>query len=179
LLGTPEPVNFAREPFDASDLVIQRWHAAIILLAACGGAGGGASADGSVAPSTGSARGVVESFMEAVADSNLTQLANLWGSAGGPAAKTGQPPDYEKRVAVMQAYLRNESHRLLPSPASDAPSQVVNVEIRRELCTWVVPFTAIRLGDGNWVVNQVDLTKAGNPARPCVPAGAEDTTSTP
>ena len=34
---------------------------------------------------------------------------------------------------------------------------------------WVIPFTVLRLGDGSWIVNQVDLTTAGNPARPCVP----------
>ena len=115
--------------------------------------------------------------MEAVADSNLSRMATLWGTAAGPASKTRQPSDYEKRVVVMQAYLRNESHRLLPSQASNEGSQVVQVELRRELCTWVVPFTTLRLGDGNWIVNQVDLTKAGNPARPCVPGGGQDTSA--
>ena len=71
----------------------------------------------------------------------------------------------------MQAYLQNESHRVM----SDAPAagddnrHAVQVEIRRQLCTWVVPFTAIKLGDGTWIVNQVDLTAAGNPGAPCVP----------
>jgi hypothetical protein len=38
-----------------------------------------------------------------------------------------------------------------------------------------VPFTAIKLADGTWLVNQVDLTVAGNPAQPCVPG--QDTTA--
>jgi hypothetical protein len=41
----------------------------------------------------------------------------------------------------------------------------------------VVPFTAIRLADGTWIVNQVDVTAAGNPARPCVPG--QDTAAAP
>jgi hypothetical protein len=135
------------------------------VRAACGG-----SAPSTVAPTT-SARGAVDAFMQAVADSNLTRMGSLWGTSAGPAAKTNQPADWEKRIVVMQAYLQNESHRVV----GDAPEgtggtkHAVQVEIRRELCTWVVPFTAIKLGDGTWIVNQVDVTAAGNPGRSCVP----------
>jgi hypothetical protein len=145
-----------------------------VLLAACGGG----SAPSTVAPTT-SARAAVDAFMQAVADSNLTRMANLWGTAAGPAAKTNQPSDWQKRITVMQAYLQNESHRIV----GDTPEGVsgnrhaVQVEIRRELCTWVVPFAAIKLGDGTWIVNQVDLTAAGNPGRPCVPG--QDSTAAP
>jgi hypothetical protein len=143
------------------------------VLSACGG---GATPE-TVAP-TNSAKSAVESFMQAVADSNLSRMANLWGGAAGPAAKTGQPPDYQRRIAIMQAYLRNESHRIVTdTPEGGDARHAVQVEIRRQLCTWVVPFTAIRLGDGTWIVTQVDLTAAGNPARPCVPGGERDTTS--
>jgi hypothetical protein len=136
-----------------------------LVLAACGGG----SAPSTVAPTT-SARGAVDRFMQAVADSNLTQMASLWGTAAGPAAKTKQPADWERRVAIMQAYLQNESHRVVSAaPAGSDARQAVQVEIRRQLCTWVVPFTTIKLADGSWIVNQVDLTAAGNPAQPCVP----------
>jgi hypothetical protein len=149
-----------------------RW---LLLAAALAGCGGGSSPS-TVAPSN-SARGTVDRFMQAVADSNLAQMANLWGTSAGPAGRTGQPPDYERRIAVMQAYLRNESHRIMSdTPESDA-RHTLQVEIRRQLCSWVVPFTGIRLGDGTWIVSQVDLTKAGNPAQPCVPGGEQDSVS--
>jgi hypothetical protein len=143
-----------------------------VVLAACGGG----STPAIVAP-TNSAKGAVESFMLAVADSNLTQMANLWGNAAGPAGRTGQPPDYERRIAIMHAYLRNESHRIVSdTPEAGDTRHALQVEIRRQLCSWVVPFTAIKLGDGNWIVGQVDLTAAGNPAQACDPGGAKDTT---
>ena len=155
-------------------MIKRRWYAALVVLTACSSGG---TAAGPVAPSNNSARGVVESFMQAVADSNLTQMAALWGTTAGPASKTNQPSDWERRVSVMLAYLRNESHRLLPSTPSGGSSDDVQVEIRRSLCTWVVPVTAVRLSDGSWLVNQVDLAKAGNPARPCVPGDDRDSTS--
>jgi hypothetical protein len=134
-------------------------------LSACGGG----SAPSAVTP-TNTARSAVDAFMQAVADSNITQMANLWGTSAGPAGRTRQPPDWERRVAVMQAYLQNESHRIVSdAPEAGETRHAVQVEIRRQLCTWRVPFTAIRLGDGSWIVNQVDLTAAGNPARPCAP----------
>jgi hypothetical protein len=149
-----------------------RWVLFVALLAGCGG-----SSPSTVAPAN-SPKGVVDRFMQAVADSNLTEMASLWGTAAGPAARTGVPPDYERRVAIMHAYLRNESHRVV----SDAPEggdtrHALQVEIRRQLCSWVIPFTVIKLADGNWIVSQVDLTAAGNPAKPCVPGGEQDTTN--
>ena len=81
--------------------------------------------------------------MQAVADSNLTQMAKLWGTSAGPAAKTNQPSDCEKRIAVMQAYLQQRvpPRYVRPPAAGDANRHAVQVEIRRQLCTWVVPFS--------------------------------------
>jgi hypothetical protein len=142
-----------------------------VVLAACGGA----VPPTTVTPTT-SARGAVDGFMQAVADSNLTQMAGLWGTSAGPAGRTRQPADWEQRITVMQAYLQNESHRIVSdAPAGSDARHSVQVEIRRGLCTWSIPFTTIRLADGSWIVNQVDLAAAGNPARPCVPG--QDTAS--
>jgi hypothetical protein len=116
--------------------------------------------------------------MQAVADSNLAKMAGLWGTASGPAARTGQPPDWERRVAIMQAYLRNEGFRLTADTPETTDRRALQVEIRRQTCTWNVPFVAIRTREGSWLVNQVDLTAAGNPARPCI-EGAEDSLSKP
>jgi hypothetical protein len=79
---------------------------ALAALAACGGSAGSAPA-AAPGPVT-SPRGAVEQFLQAVADSNLQKMASLWGTAAGPAAKTNQPADYQRRLVVMQAYLRNE-----------------------------------------------------------------------
>jgi hypothetical protein len=115
-----------------------------------------------------SATAAVQGFMQAVADSNLTKMAGLWGTASGPALKTRQPRDFERRVAIMQAYLRNESFRVTSDVPETVERRALQVELRRQTCTWNVPFVAIKTNQGSWLVNQVDLTAAGNPARPCV-----------
>jgi hypothetical protein len=112
--------------------------------------------------------------MQAVADSNLSKMAGLWGTASGPASRTGQPSDWERRIAIMQAYLRSDGFRITSDVPESTERRALQVEIRRQTCTWSVPFVAIRTNAGSWLVNQVDLTAAGNPARPCI-EGAGDT----
>jgi hypothetical protein len=156
---------------------MRRWCGAALVLAACGG---GAAAGGSekVRPA-GSASSAVTSFLQAVSDSNLDKMATLWGTTAGPSSRTKQPPDYEKRIAVMQAYLRHDDSRIVTDAQDGLPTRhLVQAELRRSACTWTVPFTVVQLGDQSWIVNSVDLTAAGNPSRACNP-GAADSATTP
>lgn len=147
----------------------QRWLGSVLLVAACGG-GSAPQAQ----PAT-SASGAVQSFMQAVADSNLVKMASLWGTASGPASKTNQPPDWQRRIAIMQAYLRNDSFRITADvPEADESRRGLLVEIRRRSCTWTVPFTTVKIRDGSWIVTQLDLAAAGNPARPCQEGASRD-----
>jgi len=117
--------------------------------------------------------------MKAVADSNLATMAELWGTTRGAAAQTHQPPDYERRIAVMRAYLSHDDFRILSdNPDGSDARRAMQVQIRRQACTWDIPFTVIQLTDGTWIINQVDLGQAGNPAKPCDPS-AKDTATAP
>ncbi len=136
----------------------------LVLLACGGGAPGGA---GEVRPAS-SASAAVTGFLQAVSDSNLAKMASLWGTAAGPASSTRQPADYERRIAVMQAYLRHDDSRILTDTPDAVPTKhAVQAQLRRSACTWTVPFVAIQMADSTWIVNSVDIAAAGNPARPC------------
>ncbi len=151
---------------------MQRWLGLAFLVVSCGAPGAAP-----VKPAS-TAAGAVRGFMQAVADSNLTGMASLWGTPGGSAGKTGQPQDYQRRIVIMQAYLRNDSFKLLSdSPETTENRRALQVEIKRQACTWTVPFVAVKTGDGTWIVNQVDLTAAGNPARPCKEGEGADSAS--
>lgn len=151
-------------------MIQRRWFVAAALLAACGGSGAGA-----VRPAN-TASGAVQSFLRAVADSNLNAMASLWGTAKGPAAQTKQPADYERRVAIMQSYLNHDDSRILSdTPENAGTRHAVQVQIRRQACTWTIPFTVIKLADGTWIINDVDLTAAGNPVRGCAPSERDST----
>ena len=181
---------FALRPLPREHSVIPRSSLALLLgLVACGGAPG-PSASAGPAPTPEQA---VRSFMQAAADSNLGRMAQLWGTRAGSAAKTGQPADYERRVAIMQFYLSGSPFRIVPGgaaqvepaagsppPAGAAPkdklpgpgdastiTRQVVVQLDRQGCAKYVPFIVIKATDNTWIVNQVDLAAAGHPKRPC------------
>lgn len=154
-------------------MINRRWIGATILLIACGG---GAKPD-EVRPAN-SPSGAVTVFLQAVIDSNLSKMAGLWGTAAGPSSQTKQPADYERRVAIMQAYLRHDDSRILSDTPGPTPNKhSIQAQLRRSACTWTVPFVVVQLPDQTWIVTSVDVATAGNPARPCDPSAADTSTT--
>ena len=77
------------ETFYTEQRLTQRWLlAAALTLAACGGQASTSVAQNRQPEPAGDAEAVVQQFMEAVADSNLAKMAELWGTAKGSAART-------------------------------------------------------------------------------------------
>lgn len=145
----------------------------ITLLVGCGGGGSPASpAPGNASDSPETA---VKNFMQAIADSNIARMTQLWGTAKGPAAETKKPDDYEKRMIITQLYLRGASYRIIRvDPVTDDPTRnLVTVDLNRGECTKSVPFTVVNTGS-SWIVNQIDLNLAGTPVRPCEPSIPEE-----
>ncbi len=136
---------------------------AMLLASACGGGSGSAPAS-----PVGSSPEAVAAFIRAVADSNITRMAELWGTDRGPASQT-HPDNYEKRLAVMQAYLRGDSTRIVSDAATpgDQNRRRVSIALYRGTCVKQIPLTTVHTKKGGWIVESVDLSFAGNPARPC------------
>lgn len=137
------------------------------VLTACGG-GSGSGGTAEVGP-TGSPAQTFQSFMKAAADSNLARMAQLWGTDAGSAAETGKPDGWEKRLIVMQAYLRGDSTQIVsnvPVTGNDNQRRVI-VALYRPGCIKQIPATMTRGKGGRWLVVEVDVQSAGNPRNPC------------
>ncbi len=149
--------------------------AAALVLAACGGTSRTSAAQSSVTPARATAEAAAEAtvqgFLQAVADSNLAKMADLWGSAKGPASKTKEPRDFERRIVVIQAYLRQSPHRIISNQqeGTNANRRVVQVEMERDKCSKMVPFQLVRASNGAWLINAVDLAILGSPGANCNP----------
>ena len=142
---------------------------ALLAAVACGG--GAAVTPAPVEPVT-TPEAVVTRFLRAVADSNITGITELWGTARGPASVTREPPEYQRRAVIIQSYLRHETARIvsvMPAAADPAQREVL-VELARRGCVRRVPFTTVPYANG-WLVSAVDLDAAGNPARACADGG--------
>lgn len=118
-------------------------------------------------PAPRSPSAVVEEFMRATADSNLARMSELWGSAKGSARQTGKPKDYQKRVVIMNAYLKGVSARALSEvDADNSNERIVTTELSRGTCRVTIPVTTVRT-KGGWIVKNFDLNQAAQANRPC------------
>lgn len=90
--------------------------------------------------------------MRAAADSNLTRMAQLFGTNRGSAARTGQPDNFAQRMVVMQAMLGGTTARATGETATeDANRKVVTAEIARGNCKITVPVRTVKAREG-WLV---------------------------
>ena len=109
--------------------------------------------------------------MSAVRAGDLDAMGRLWGTADGPAAHRMDGGELERRLTVMRIYLQHEEYSIVtgardPTIRLRRGERVVSVRITRKGCTPVVPFTVTPYR-GGWLVRDVKLEAAGNPARSC------------
>jgi hypothetical protein len=112
-------------------------------------------------------------FLSAVRDKDIDRMAALWGTSSGPAANRMDSQTLEQRLTITRIYLEHEEYTIVPRPADvvvdlESGEQAVFVRLTRKGCTPVVPFILTPYA-GGWLVRNVDLEMAGNPARTCHP----------
>ncbi len=118
----------------------------------------------------------IQGFMGAVSSSDLVTMGSLWGTGRGPASDHMNSQILEKRLTVIRTYLRHQRFSVLGQSTAAIPAderhRIYNVRLERDGCIRIVPFTMVRVGHG-WLVENIDLAAAGNPAVACVagPAG--------
>jgi hypothetical protein len=139
-----------------------------ITLAALTACGGGSKPSTGATPSPGPAH-AVEAFMKAVADSNLTRMAELWGTKGGSAAETGKPTDYQRRVAVMYTFLKGSTAKVITEVERSDDKSTLAVEVTRADCRKRIPITLEKAKGDRWLVSSIELGSLGTPGRPCPP----------
>ena len=140
----------------------------LILALACAVVPACHSGGSFVAPANPEA--TVRGFMNAVKANSLTAMGELWGSKDGPANRWMDRQRLEQSLTVIRIYLEHDKYDIMPPNESRVEADGkhrVNVRIYRKGCSPVVPFTLVRAGDG-WLVQDVDLVAAGNPAVPCL-----------
>lgn len=116
----------------------------------------------------------IRRFLNAVKANSLTGMAELWGTDKGPASQSMDHAELDKRLTVIRTYLVHDSFEFQPRNTMDATGtaqRVLDIRLTRKACRPVVPFTVVRWG-GGWLVQNIDLSAAGNPARQCAPESA-------
>jgi hypothetical protein len=111
----------------------------------------------------------VEEFMRALADSNLTRMSELFGNAKGPVIKT-KPKDYQKKVLIMQLFLRGIQVQTLGDVPGKDGMRTVTTLLTNHGCRVTIPVDAVKAPEG-WLVNNFKLEDAAEVNKPCDRSG--------
>lgn len=110
-------------------------------------------------------------FMSAVKANDLDRMGALWGSERGPASGYLHADYVHRSLTVFQVYLNHTGYRIVEGPLSvpgNAKLQEFRIELQRASgCRVVLPIDLIRANSGGWLINDIHLEAAGNPAKGC------------
>ena len=125
----------------------------------------------------------VERFLQASNDRDLGSMARLFGTYGGPVANTGSTfgcffkkigslfggqscvrrQEVEVRMAAIADILRHDDYRIVDQQqvaGRDHPAMQVSVDlVRGDTTVRGVPFVVVRTGDGQWLIENIDLQR--------------------
>lgn len=144
----------------------------VLLVLGATACGGGSQRPGSAPPQ--SMQEAVTQFLGAVKANDLGRMGELWGTDKGPAAASMDPTELSQRLTVIQRYLTHSGFRVVDGPLTVPGNErlrTFRVELQRSNCVRVLPLDVIQTRGGGWVVYDVHLEAAGNPAVGCPPAG--------
>jgi hypothetical protein len=110
-------------------------------------------------------------FMAAVKANNLERMGQLWGTDRGPAHQFMEAEQLRMRLAVIQKYLTHAGFRIVEGPITPpgkkASLRTMRIELQRQGCNVVLPIDFVPVRAGGWLVYDVHLESAGNPAARC------------
>lgn len=155
-------------------MVPQRVRVGVLAIALATAACGGTRAAGTSTTAPTDPEATVRAFLNAVKANSIIAMRNLWGSERGPAATYLNSQEVDQRLTVIRSFLDHERFEFAQpnevDPANSA-QRIVKIRLIRNGCQPVVPITTVRWSNG-WLVKNIDLSSAGNPARGCKEAGA-------
>ena len=108
----------------------------------------------------------VSEFMRALADSNLSRVAQLWGNAKGPVSSS-RPKGFEKKIVIMQALLRGVEAKPVGEVAADkGDMRTVTTQLSHNGCRVTIPVNVVKSSVG-WLVHDFDDVEASKINQPC------------
>jgi hypothetical protein len=109
--------------------------------------------------------------MAAVKANDIDRMGELWGSERGPASGYRSAEYLRKTLTVFQKYFNHTGYRVVEGPSKvQGKENLMNVRIELQRptgCNIQLPIDLIRANSGGWLVFDVHLEAAGNPAVVC------------
>lgn len=146
------------------DMIRTKPMMAALLLAAGAAACGGGQVDPGPASSPGSPGPAltVERFLQAVNANDLNTMMQLFGTADQTILERDGQSRAERHMHVLATLLHHDDYAILSQ--SGAPGRMRNaaelqVELRRDGRSVVVPHLVVRKESGGWIIEKIDIEK--------------------
>ncbi len=130
-----------------------------LLLGACASSPPRPLASGSGAPRVEPSL-ALERFLRAVNARDLQTMAQLFGTEDGSITRQEPAPDVERRMFALARLLRHSDYhvkgqQIVPGRLGGAVQLLVELDLADRPVT--VPFTLVRTGAGDWLVEEIDI----------------------
>lgn len=132
----------------------------VVVPVACGGGQAEqapASAPGSPGPAL-----TVERFLQAVNANDLDTMMQLFGTADRSILQRDGQSRAERHMHVLATLLHHDDYAIVSqqgAPGRMRDAAELQVELRREGRTVVVPHLVVRKKSGGWIIEKIDIEK--------------------
>jgi hypothetical protein len=97
-----------------------------------------------------SAREAVQKFMATAKDQNIQAMAEIWGTAQGPASATMEQERLEKSLIFMMTCLRHDTYSIVSETQIAGGDRQFTVQLRRGTLTAASTFKATPGPNSRW-----------------------------
>jgi hypothetical protein len=103
------------------------------------------------------ARAAIAAFLAAARSEDLQAMADIWGTAAGPARNTIPRAELEKRELIMMCFLRHDRYQLVSDTESTGGQRRIEAELEQGMLLRTTAFTVVPASDGRWYVQSFDM----------------------
>ena len=122
------------------------------LTVACASLGGGGSTSGAASPTA-----AIQNFLDGAKRKDLTSMAAVWGTERGPASKSMDRKELERRELIMMQCLTHEKATIGASGPGVGGRLKVPVTLTADTRSASPTFTVVQGPGGRWYVENFDI----------------------
>ena len=104
-------------------------------------------------------RDALTRFLQAGKNQDVQAMANVWGTAKGPARTLMPAQDLEMRIIYMMRCLRHDSYTILTETPAVGDKRIFAVQLKYGPLTAVTDFTTTQGPESRFYVETLDLSK--------------------
>ena len=129
----------------------------LAVWSACAGSPQRAGVDSSVGPAM-----TIERFLRATNQNDLDTMASLFGNSDGPVTRVWSEKEVDERMLIFTSVLRHTDYQIVGEEVvagRRGEATQLNVQMVIQGDSVQVPFTLVRTGNQNWLIENIGIER--------------------